>query len=353
MARSPQAIEAVVVAGGLLDRSPATDGKAGRPLLLLCSPGRDSMCLLDLAVRRLGADGVRVLHVDHRLRPESGDEAAQVLGVARALGVRAVVRTAERAAGGAWGGRPAASGESGGNLHAWARELRHTLAVQEATRVKARAVASAHTRTDLVETALFRLATQPGRRALLAMRPRLPDAIAPGVALVRPLLELSRDDTLAWCRARGLHWVDDPSNADRHYARARLRHSVTPILRGLNPRYEEAVARTLRELDEERDALAALVADALPCGADAVPIDVLAALPQPVARLVVRELCERAIGSPVARATVRTAELLERATRSREPFALDIGDGARLMVRGGVLRCERSDGPAAPQAVGA
>jgi tRNA(Ile)-lysidine synthase len=153
---------------------------------------------------------------------------------------------------------------------------------------------------------------------------------------------------MAWCVAHGLPWRDDPSNADRRFARARLRHTVTPVLRSLNPRHEEAVVRTLHELAEEQDALAALVADALLPGEDAIPVTALDALPLPLARLVVRELCERRVGGPCARAGARTAELIGRALADPSPFQLDVGDGARLAVRGGVVRCVASSGPAAP-----
>lgn len=342
--RSAEAIAAAVERAGLL--TPPAD--AVGPLLLLCSPGRDSMCLLDLAVGALGAGRVRVLHVDHGLRAESRAEAEFVEAAAAARGVRMTVRGVEGAVG-APGSSVADGGATAGNLHAWARDARRALAEREAVALGAWGVATAHTRTDLVETALFRLATQPGRRALLAMRNREVDGIAPGVDLVRPLLGIGRDETLAWCRARGLRWIDDPSNADRRFARARLRHSVTPVLRGLNPRYEEAVVRTLGELDEERAALAAIVEVVLPRGADEVTVAALEATPRAIGRLVLRELCERAVGGPCPRAAARLDELLARAAADRSPFQLDVGEGARLEVRRGVVRCARSSGPAAPR----
>jgi tRNA(Ile)-lysidine synthase len=326
--RALGAMESAVHATGLLDVSGA------RPLLVLCSAGRDSACLLDLAVRHLGADRVIALHIDHGLRPESAAEAAALHQRISALGARCVVRRATE---------PPRSG----NLHAWARGQRRGFAADEALRAGAGAVAAAHTRTDLVETALFRLATQPGRRALLAMRDRQPAAFAGNVDLVRPLLVLTRDDTLAWCRGRQREWLDDASNADRRFARARLRHTVTPVLRSLNPRYEEAITRTLHELDEERAALDSIVAELLPTGTDAIAIAVLQAQPLALARLVVRELCERQIRGHCARASARTAELLQRASVDRRPFQLDVGNGARLEVRQGVLRCTASTGPAA------
>ena len=333
--RPVDAIEQAVAAAGGFDVPALPPVRASAPLLLLCSPGRDSACLLDLAVRQVGAGGLRVLHVDHRLRPESGEDAEAVRAMAAAAGVEADVQEA--------GDRPAT-----GNLHAWARGERLRLAAAEAVRLGAWGVATAHTRTDLVETALFRFATQPGRRALLSMRVREPLDGAGGISLVRPLLGISRQETMRWCLAHGLSWRDDRSNADPQFARARLRHTVTPVLGALNPRYEEAIVQTLHELADERAVLDALVLQALPPGADSLVVDDLGAMPRPLARLVFRELCERAVEAPCARAPSRLDQILERAAADPSPFAIDVGEGARASVRGGILRCVASAGPAAP-----
>ena len=333
---------AQALATGLLVGLPA-----GAPLIVMVSGGRDSVCLLDLAVRALGPAGVHALHVHHGLRAESDQEAEAVAELAAQLGVALTMRRADRA--------PAT-----GNIQAWARDQRAALARELAAQLGCERIATAHTRTDLVETALFRLATQPGRRALLAMRP----ADGPWV---RPLLDLTREQTGDYCLERGLAWADDPSNADPHYARARLRHEVVPVLRDLNPHAEAAIARTLAELREEQDALDALVDAALAPGpgpgatnADdaihaappraalapgpSISRDELAALPAALGRLVLRALCERTTGAPCARAGARLAAVLELTDRG----ALDVGDGARVVLRGGVVRCERSQGPAAP-----
>jgi tRNA(Ile)-lysidine synthase len=334
--RSVDAIAQAVADAGGFDAPVRSGHPQSGPLLLLCSPGRDSACLLDLAVRFVGVGGLTVLHVDHGLRPESGEDASAVRAMAEAAGVDVIVREAAD--------RPAT-----GNLHAWARGERLRLAADEAVRLDAWGVATAHTRTDLVETALFRLATQPGRRALLAMRMREPLDGAFPIGLTRPLLGISRAETTRWCLAHGLRWREDRSNADPRFARARIRHTVTPVLRALNPRFEEAVVHTLDGLADERAVLEALVLQSLPPGADSLGIAHLSGLPRPLARLVFRELCERALGAACARASNRLDEILDRAAADRAPFAIDVGDGVRAEVRGGILRCVASAGPAAPR----
>lgn len=332
--RSADAIVEVVRASGLL---PAPPGGAG-PVLLLCSAGRDSHTLLDVAVRLLGPGALHVLHVDHGLRAGATVDAEQIEARCAALGVGVTTRRADERTPGS------------GNLHAWARDQRQRLARDEADRLGASLLATAHTRTDLVETALGRLATQPGRRALLSMRAR-------EGTLVRPLLGVTREETAAYCRARGVTWRDDPSNDDEGYARARLRHGVVPVLRSLNPRAEEAIVRTLEELALESDVLDGLVdAELRPPGpgdeGPSITAVALANLAPPLARLVLRELCERSTGAPCPRAGSRLEEILAlSAPAARSGRAsVDVGGGARIQLQGGVYRCRRSAGQAAPDA---
>lgn len=325
---------------GLLPRPTATGDAPRAAVLVLCSGGRDSLCLLDVAAALCGPEAIHVLHVDHGLRDTEPD-AELVRSLAAELGVAAVEI------------QHAGPSPASGNLHAWARDRRRALAAQAVARLRDAGVAevivaTAHTRTDLVETALGRLASQPGRRALLGPGAR---GVLPGdegtsqepAALVRPLLELTREQTGDYCRARTLRWADDPSNADRRFARARLRHEVLPVLRTLNPQAEAAIARTLGELREESEALDAVVAAELG-HASGVSRTRLAELPAAVARLVLRELCERAAGRPVPQVTSRLADVLALGDRGE----LDVGSGARVRVAGGVVSCVASQGPAAP-----
>ena len=88
-------------------------------------------------------------------------------------------------------------------------------------------IATGHTASDQVETILYRLAASPGRRALLGM-------VAAEGRLIRPLLGVTREQTAAYCEARGLQWREDESN-DEQYARARVRHGLVPALRAVHP----------------------------------------------------------------------------------------------------------------------
>lgn len=283
------------------------------PLLVLLSGGRDSVCLLGRAVEELGPGDVRALHVDHGLRDTTAEQAL-CADVCRRLGVHLAVAALDAA--------PAV-----GNLHAWARDRRYALA--EEHRAPDGWVATGHTVSDEAETVLFRLATAPGRRALLGI-PRERGRV------LRPLLALgvTREDTARWCAERGLPFLDDPANDDPRFARARVRNGLLAALRAVDPAAERNVARTAAALRAEARVLDALVDEVL--DPDGVGLDRLAALPAALARLVLRRLAEDATGGLCPRAPARLDDVLAL----RDGQALDLGDGARARVRAGRLTVE-------------
>ncbi|MCW2967577.1 MAG: tilS, partial [Solirubrobacteraceae bacterium] len=187
-------------------------------------------------------------------------------------------------------------------------------------------LAAGHTMTDQAETVLYRLASSPSRRALLGM------SAAEG-RLVRPLLGVTREETAAHCVTRGLTWVDDPTNTGGAYARGRVREGLVPALRAVHPGAERNVLRTAQLLREEAAVLDEIVETAL-AGRDHVTLHHLRILPPALGRLVLRRLAEDAVGRLCPRATSRFEEVLELSDHAM----LDLGDGARAVVRGGVLR---------------
>jgi tRNA(Ile)-lysidine synthase len=290
----------------------------GEPLLVLLSGGGDSVCLLDVAVT-LGAE-VSALHVDHGLRTESVEDAAFCRALCEQLGVPLVVERVDL---------PAARGS--GNLQAQAREARYRLAERHA----AGDYAAAHTASDQAETVIYRLAVSPGRRALMGMAPRRG-------RLVRPLLAITREDARAHCRARGLDWREDPTNADLRFARARVRAEVLPALRALNPAAERNIAETAAELREEAQVLDE--AAELKGGQTPFKLESLGEIPPALARLALRAAAGDA---PISR---RDAERILALPREGTA-TVELPGGLRAIAEYGSLRFARGSAPAGPDPV--
>ncbi len=224
--------------------------------------------------------------------------------------------------------------EGPGNLQAWARDVRYAAAARLAEARDA-TIVTGHTADDQVETILYRLASSPSRRALLGMKAR-------DGRLARPLLDSSRAEVTAYDEAHGLTWREDATNEEEGYARNRVRHGLVPELEAIHPAAVANVLRTAALLRDEAEVLDALVAAELD-GSGASPRGKIghahfAALPPALRRLVLQRLADAAAGRPVPGAA-RFADQV--AGLSRGGSRLDLGDGVRAVLEGGVLRAER------------
>lgn len=293
----------------------------GRSVVAMLSGGRDSTCLLDLCVRLLGPELVLALHVNYRLRDDSGEDEACCRELCERLGVQLAIERPLRP-------------EGPGNLQAWARDTRYAAAARLALADEA-LIATGHTADDQVETILYRLASSPSRRALLGMRPR-------DGSLVRPLLGFTREETTAYCGERELRWRDDPTNDEAGYARNRVRHGLLPALAEIHPAAARNVLRTAELLRDEAEVLDSLV-DAELRSANgsrpAISLDRLGELPGALRRLVVQRLADRAAGRPVPGAANRAEEVA--ALRRTGTAMLDLGGGVRAVAERGILHAER------------
>jgi tRNA(Ile)-lysidine synthase len=212
----------------------------GSSVVVGLSGGADSLALaaaVAFEAPRVDLRAAAVV-VDHGLQEGSAAAAAAASDAARALGLGARVIRVE-------------VGDAGGPESA-ARDARYAALAAAAHDAGASAVLVGHTLDDQAETVLLGLARGAGATSLQGMAESSPLA---GLLLLRPLLGVRRTTTVAACAAQGLDPWTDPHNADRRFARVRVRASVLPVLEAeLGPGIAEALARTAAQLREDADA---------------------------------------------------------------------------------------------------
>ncbi|MBK8050133.1 MAG: tRNA lysidine(34) synthetase TilS [Anaerolineales bacterium] len=218
-----------------------------RPLALVVgvSGGADSVCLLHLlhaVAPELGLT-LHVAHVDHGLRAESPSDAHFVRELAASLDLPFHLVTLA----------PASLRTAHAGIEAAAREARYGALCAIARNVafpgQVPCLAVAHHRNDQAETVLLRLIQGTGVGGLGAMQPATMVSYTQQpaeslVRLIRPLLQASRTDLVAYLERQDLHWCCDASNEDRHFLRNRIRHEVLPLLEEMNPAIVAALGRT-------------------------------------------------------------------------------------------------------------
>lgn len=284
------------------------------PLVLAVSGGGDSVALA-LLVRRAGRRAV-VAHLDHALRPESGEDLAFVRALAERLGFPFHAERVEVAK---------VARERGENLEAVAREVRYAFLHRVAKRVGAKAILTAHTLDDQAETVLLQLLQGTARALGIREREGL---------VVRPLLPFPREALRAYLRGLGEAWREDPTNQDPRLDRNYLRLMVFPLLLERFPGAKEALARFAEVRGEEeehleREAQARLLPDPrffVPAYR-AIP---LLEAPKPLRKRALRRLLEALDLRPEA----RLIALLEEALRGR---AATLPGGHLARRKGGTL----------------
>jgi tRNA(Ile)-lysidine synthase len=328
----------------LLARARRAGLAQGDRLLVGFSGGRDSLALA-AALRRVQAVlGIEptLVHVDHRLRATSGDDARRVSALATALGLAVRVRAVPEVP---------TEVHPGVGIEEAARRERYRILCAEASALGVRAVATAHQRSDQAETVLLHLLRGGGVHGAAAMsewsRLRATAAakdISPddGTWLWRPFLDESRAEIDAYLGKWGLSPIDDPSNADLTLRRNALRLEVLPLLEA---RFAGATAALARyaSLAAEDDRLLEELAEV--ARADCVdPGGLLDAarlngLPLALRRRVIRQWLGQMTGSTsfTAERTEAMLELAQRKTGGR----VEIGEGWTVHRQRGMLRVER------------
>jgi tRNA(Ile)-lysidine synthase len=287
-----------------------TDDRRPPRIVLAVSGGRDSMVLLDAFVRSAPEAIAAVATFDHR----TGDHAAaamdHVVGLCTDLGLRVYTGRAEQAL----------SGEAALRDARW-RFLRGVASAEAAV------VATAHTRDDNVETILMRIMRGTGARGLAAL-------YAPS-SVVRPILDVSRDDVARYALENGVRWIEDPSNESRAFFRNRVRHEILPALRRVRPSLDAElleIARRAAAIRRAFDDIASTLATEANDGSFSVAATPLADYDPETLRALWPALAARAGIVLDARGTAGLARF------TRESRA-----GARMQLSGGIDVLRRHD----------
>jgi tRNA(Ile)-lysidine synthase len=206
--------------------------EAGQRVGVAVSGGADSVFLLH-AMREPGL-AVAVLHVNHGLRgPESDRDEEFVRALALQCGLPVHVLAG-----------PVASG----NIEQEARQVRYDFFASQITAGTCDAVATGHTLDDQAETVLYRFLRGAGTAGLRGIRP----VTASGI--IRPLIELRRDEIRRWLTERNIQWREDCSNRNRDFLRNRIRLQHMPELcASLNPSLPDVLASTADWARAEED----------------------------------------------------------------------------------------------------
>ena len=256
-------------------------------VLVAVSGGADSMCLLDSlleissTLEKLEKPGFKVAaaHFNHKLRgDESNSDEAFVTEECKNRGVRLYKGRASA--------RYYASRKKLGIVEA-ARELRYDFFIKTAEKISSSKknqevrIATAHNADDLAETLIMNLVRGSGILGLSGI-PVKRDSI------IRPFLHTSRDEIMKYIDVKEIKFVEDSTNSLQNQVRNKIRHSVIPILREINPRFTEAAVRAteLFRLDEE------YLSDVAKEYIDSKDITApcLSTIPYPIASRIVRQM---------------------------------------------------------------
>ncbi|MHA6196849.1 tRNA lysidine(34) synthetase TilS [Pseudomonas wadenswilerensis] len=200
------------------------------------SGGLDSTVLLHLLAGLRDRPTLRAVHVHHGLQQVADAWPEHCRRLCDSLGVQLLVRHV--------------TVEQGASVEQAARNARYGV-FSEVLQAGEILLTGQH-RDDQAETLLLRLLRGAGLRGAMAM----PEQRLLGAgSLVRPLLDISRDDLARYAQARGLSWVEDPSNADTRFNRNYLRHHVFPALASRWPQASRSLARAAGHLAQAGELL--------------------------------------------------------------------------------------------------
>ncbi len=215
----------------------------GDTVLVGVSGGADSVCLLHILNQLKEEFGIRIYgaHIHHGIRGEEADRDAEFvrklckkLKITYSLRKISVPEFAEQ---------EGLSEETAGRVLRY-RCFREICVAKEITKI-----ATAHHRNDQAETVLMRMLRGAGIEGLAGIRYMRQDGV------VRPLLDVTREEIEGYCAENGLEYCTDSSNTEEQYARNRIRNQLLPLLEQFNPNVVTALSNLAKNMAEDGDFL--------------------------------------------------------------------------------------------------
>jgi tRNA(Ile)-lysidine synthase len=314
-------------------------------VVVAVSGGVDSMVLLRALyeMREEQKIWLAVAHLDHQMRPDSGEDARFVVDYARslllpfvqeAIDVSMHIRV-ERL-----------SPEEG------ARRMRYRFLARAARELDANVIALGHNKDDRVETFFLHLLRGAGLAGLAGIPPvRCEGALR----YIRPLFECSRSEILAFARERALAYREDPTNRDRRYARNRVRWELLPLLHEYNPNVVEIVARaqeTLRKAHEhvQRIAKSVLEQALVQESSDEIRLErqTINSCEELIQEYVLREAIQRVRGGLQGIESIHIEQMQDELRKARSGSQVLLPGGIRFVVQSREVRITRKSSRSMP-----
>lgn len=297
------------------------------------SGGADSTALLHM-LTRLQADlmiHVHAAHLHHGIRPEADADVELCQSVCERLGVPLHVARVDV---------PRLAEEEGLTIEEAGRQARYAFFERLADEIGAVAIATAHTRDDQIETILINLLRGTGPRGLRGMpyqRGRI----------IRPLLDVSREQTHTYCREQNLPTCFDRTNLDPRQLRYRVRTELIPVLYRLSPTFDRHLLRLAQIIENEEAWWDAQIRELLKSrDAEQLSLDFFCWLHPAVQRRLLREWLRPYVGTK----NLPPFEILEsirHAALAHRPTSWQLSDTIRLLVTEEHLQIRRDEPPPA------
>lgn len=225
--------------------------ESGDKVLVGVSGGADSLALFFILHKLAPSLGIElsIFHLDHMMRGDkSGEDAAFVRRLAGAMKVPAIIERYDVAK---FVKKHKLSPEDG------ARQVRYKMMREAASRIDAQRIAVGHTADDQVETYLMRMIRGSGLNGLRG----IPPVNGP---VIRPLIAVWREETIAYCRSLGMEPRVDETNEDASYLRNRIRNKLIPLIeQDYNRGFKEEALREIDVIDTDLDLIEAIVEESV------------------------------------------------------------------------------------------